>query len=104
MIDDPADQPGADMLYVEIADRGQLWWRCKSHDRTARCRAPADYAFRWPGGAGYSPTCSHHCAWAWYVAQTMGFELDYHRLEPIGERFHDEHDPTARRARLLEVD
>lgn len=59
MIGDPADQPSADMLYVELPDRGQLWWRCKSYNRAARCRAPADYAFRWPGGAEHMPTCSH---------------------------------------------
>lgn len=106
MILDPADQPGADMLIIELADRVQLWHRCRQRvslpEGPARCRAPADYAFRWPGGAGYSPICGHHCAWAWWVAHTMGFELDHKRQGHLGERLTD--DPETRRFRLLEVD
>lgn len=102
MSPDPSDQPGADMLVIELADRLQLVWRCRSHKGAGRCRAPADYQFKWPGAAAMMPACAHHCAWAWYVAHTMGFQLEHARLPILGEQLTD--DPETRRFRLLEVD
>lgn len=90
------------MLLIVDKNVTRLVWRCGQHLAEGKvCRAPATYEFQWPG-AEHRPICPHHCARAWYIANTMGFELAYRSLPPINEIPTD--DPETRRWRLLEVD